>query len=95
MLDPHAFQRLGFGKCFPAPDAAVTLDNPVAVLKMAETLGFALAAMACHLTLSRRGNKVTAYRKIQQLLASNAFCCGLAVYQHCGAFCFKFRNNLL
>jgi len=45
---------------------------------MAETLGFALAAMASHLTLSRRGRKVTAYRKIQQLLASNAFGCGPA-----------------
>ncbi len=56
MLDPHAFQRLGFGKCFPTPDAAVTLDDSVAVLKMAETLGFALTAMTIQLAFPGRMN---------------------------------------
>jgi hypothetical protein len=80
MVDPNGIQQLRFRKCFAAANAAVTLHSSVAVLKMAETLGFALAAMAVHLTLSRRGHKVTAYRKIQQLWASDAFCCGPAVF---------------
>ncbi len=77
MPDPQTFQRLGFRKCLTTSDTAVTLDGAVAVLKTTETLGFALAAMASHLTFMAR-HMLIVYRKIQQLSASYAFCCGLA-----------------
>jgi hypothetical protein len=44
-FDPHTLKRLTFGKCFPATDAAIPLHKPVAILKMTETLGFALTTI--------------------------------------------------
>jgi hypothetical protein len=86
-LDPYAVKRLRLRKCFPAAQTLEPLNHAIAVLKLAKLFDlFTRTAMTRHLTLSGRWHKVTAYRKIQQLWASNAFCCGLAVYQHCGAF---------
>jgi hypothetical protein len=41
---------LWFGKCFVAPDAAITLDDAILVFETAKLLRFAVAAMTCHLT---------------------------------------------
>jgi hypothetical protein len=56
-FDSHPFQRLAFGKTFSATDAAVSLDDSIFILKMAETLGFAVTTMTIQLDLSGRARK--------------------------------------
>jgi len=51
VFNPETVQRLRFGKSFPAPYTAEALNDPVFVLKMAETLGFAIAAGTRHFWL--------------------------------------------
>lgn len=75
-----------FTKGLPALQALESTHHAVAVSKTAKSFGIAIAANTRHLTLSRRGHKVTAYRKIQQLWASTPFVAALRCYQHRGAF---------
>ncbi len=68
-FDSDARKGLALAECFTAFEAAVSLNDSIFILEVAETSGFALAAMTCHLTLSRRRHKVTVFRKKQQLWA--------------------------
>ena len=61
VINPHTVQGLGFAKGFAATDAAVSLHGAVAVFKSAKPLGWAIAAMTRHLTLSGLYPKVTVY----------------------------------
>jgi hypothetical protein len=62
-LNAQPIKRLILRKSLSAFDTAITLDSSIAVFKTAKTLGFAVAANTRHLTLSRRGHKVTAFAR--------------------------------
>jgi hypothetical protein len=78
-FDSDTFQWFRFRTGFSTAQTTIPLHNPVYVFETTEPLHFTRAAMTRHLTLSRLRNKVTVYRKIQQLLASYAFGCGPSV----------------
>jgi hypothetical protein len=79
-FDADPGQGALFTEGLPALQTLEPAHHAVSVFKTAKSFGIAITANTRHLTLSRRGRKVTAYRKIQQLWASDAFCCGPAVF---------------
>jgi hypothetical protein len=69
--------------------AALAAFEPLEALGIESAFDhFISAIVARHLTLSRQRHKVTAYRKIRQLLASYAFGCGPLVLSAPAGLCF-------
>lgn len=93
-FNSHAVQRLLFGKGLPALEASEPLNNPVHIFETAKPFRFTVAAITRHSCLSVAGGvKVTVNRKIQQLLAANAFCCGLLVLLAPAGLCLSTRQH--
>lgn len=57
MLDAQPVQRLAVGESLSASQAAIPLDNAIAIFETTEAFCFALAAMAVHLTFYGAGIK--------------------------------------
>ena len=90
-LNAHAAQRARFAKGFPALQTLKPANNAVSVSKTARSFCCAIAANTRHLTLSRRGHKVTVFRKKQQLRASPPFVAARSVLKHCPGLLLKCR----
>jgi hypothetical protein len=71
------------------------LNQAVAVFETPEPFCFPIAANTRHSCLSVAGGfKVTVYRKIQQLVAANASCCGLLVLLAPAGLCLIYAQIL-
>jgi hypothetical protein len=91
-------ERARFAERLSALQTLEPANDAISVFKTAKSFGIAIAANTRHLTLSRRGHKVTVFRKKQQLRASPPFVAALRCYQHRGAFCsiqISFLNSLI
>jgi hypothetical protein len=81
-------------ECGSASEAFVSLNDSVSVPKTAPFSGFSRTAFARQTCLSKtKCGNVAENRKIQQLWAANASCCGLLVLSAPAGLCLSTRES--